>query len=192
MGRRSLLLRQSAASHWSLELTSVSCGPLNNPGGEFCEISARSIYQLHIDRLDGSRVALDSIIEHLDEDLDNSVPRQVLNARKTVQIHERSNRDAFVRVWNLICRLEIFLWHLQSAQHMLNRDFMGLQNDDVAGNAAGCLEPILDDFTKRLEESVGRRTLNMFVSWHFPSRCDPSPLLSPPQGTARNSLLRWN
>lgn len=98
MGRRSLLLRQSAASHWSLELTSVSCGPLNNPGGEFREISARAIYQLYLDRLDGSRVALDSIIEHLDEDLNSSTPRQVLNARKMVQIHERSNRDAFVRV----------------------------------------------------------------------------------------------
>jgi len=137
-------------------------------------------------------VALDSTIEHLDEDVDNSVPRQVLNARKMVQIYERSNRDDFVRVWNLICWLEIFLWHLQSAQRMLNRDFVDLQNDDAAGNAADCLEPILDDFTKRLEENVGRRTLNMFVSWHFPSSCDSSPLLSPPQGTAARLAILFS
>lgn len=96
LGRRSLLLRQSAALHWSLDLASVSSGPPYDPGGEFHDVSARAIYQLQLDQLDGSRVSLDPVFERLDTDLNSNNLTPIQNARETIQTYERSYQDAFV------------------------------------------------------------------------------------------------
>jgi hypothetical protein len=96
LGRRSLLLRQSAALHWSLDLASVSCGPSNDPSGEFREVSARAIYQLHLDQLDVPSLSLDPVFERLDGIVNNGNLTPIRNVRGMIQTYERSYREAFV------------------------------------------------------------------------------------------------
>jgi asparagine synthetase B (glutamine-hydrolysing) len=65
----------------------------------------------------------------------------------------------------------------------------------MAGNISAYLESVLDGFARRLEESVGRRVLNMFVSSHILSKAAiPHLFPSPPrdQGDAARLAILFS